>query len=101
MAEQLHQGKESVIGQPANVEYIPGQRIREEAHGQLNFEGMERPVEDSGSLMQDPETIDPLTYEDEIPRVIHRVAYRDHWCSTIRPWDRMAGIYTFGRVRVR
>lgn len=66
MAEQLYQGKESVIGQPAGDEYIPGQRIREEAHGQLNFDGMERPVEDSGSLMPDPRTTDSLNFEDDI-----------------------------------
>ena len=66
MAKQLYQGKESVSGQPAGDEYIPGQRIREEAHGQLNFDGMERPVEDSGSLMPYPRSTDPLNYEDDI-----------------------------------
>ena len=52
---------------PVEVDDSPGQQSHEEAHGQLSLEGLERaPDQDSGSSMQDPETIDPLTYEDEI-----------------------------------
>ena len=53
--------------EPVEFENMPGRQIPDKADGQLTFEGMERlPVEDSGSHVPDTETVDPLTYEDDV-----------------------------------